>query len=156
MLRRAFTYGQSRWFSLPKCLIVFSACLQVYTSDAGAATNQTFRAFLRVSSVKPSPSLKSSERTTKPITETTALEMFNSVSINHVNNLKPSSQVLISSRHTTWVVEPSLCTNTSTNFLGNDESVNSAKHTDEDKGVVFYKKVSLPVCSGLQHYLLNW
>lgn len=140
VLRTALTFGVARRFLVPKCFILYSACVQVYTSATGAAPNQSSPAFLRAS-VSPSPSLKSIARTTRLVEETTALEMFNSTNVSLMNMPKPSSEVLVSSRHATVVIESSIRTNT--NFRANGEPTNRVRveHADEDKSVVFYRKI---------------
>ncbi|RMX53539.1 hypothetical protein pdam_00004396 [Pocillopora damicornis] len=154
VLRTALTFGVTRRFLVPKCFILYSACVQVYTSATGAAPNQGSPAFLRAS-VSPSPSVKSIARTTRLVVETTALKMFNSTNMSLMNMPKPSSEVLVSSRQTTVVIESSI--RTSTNFRGNGEPTNRVRveHADEDKSVVFYRKVLLVkegLCKSLRIY----
>ena len=153
VLRTALTFGVTRRFLVPKCFILYSACVQVYTSATGAAPNQGSPAFLRAS-VSPSPSVKSIARTTRLVVETTALKMFNSTNMSLMNMPKPSSEVLVSSRQTTVVIESSIRTNT--NFRGNGEPTNRVRveHADEDKSVVFYRKVRWLVCLTRHNYHL--
>ena len=69
------------------------------------------------------------------------MEMFNSTNVSLMNMPKPSSEVLVSSRHATVVNESSI--RTDTNFRANGEPTNRVRveHADEDKSVVFYRKV---------------
>ncbi|XP_078371693.1 uncharacterized protein LOC144655334 [Oculina patagonica] len=140
VLHRALTYGVCHWFLLPNGLLMFSAFLQVYTYGIATAVNQTSAASVQLS-VQPTPSSKSPTRRTRPVTETTSLRVVNSISTNP-QDFK-TSEVLILSKQTTWIVQPSRGNNTPTDLMGNNDSsvIGNKDRIDEDKSVVFYRKI---------------
>ena len=138
---RALTCGVCHWFLLPNGLLMFSAFLQMYTYGIATAVNQTSADFVQFS-VQPSPSSNSPTRRTRPVTETTPLRMLNSISDSPYKN--KTSVVLIFTKQTTRIVHPSHGNNFSTDSMGNNDSsvIGYEEGTDEDKSVVFYRKVS--------------
>ncbi|XP_022784896.1 uncharacterized protein LOC111325353 [Stylophora pistillata] len=141
-LRTALTFGVVLRFLVPKCFILLSACLQVYPSSTSAAKNQSFPASLRTS-LKPSPSFKSIPGATRLVVERTALEMFNSTNMSLMNMSRPSTEEPVLGRQTAVVLESSITIKSIINFKGKEEPTNTIRveHADEDKSVVFYRKI---------------
>lgn len=129
-------------FLLPNGLLLFSAFFQMFTYGIATTGNQTSAASVQLT-LQPTPSSKSPSRSTRPVSETTTLRIVKDVS-SSPRDFKASVSIILS-KQTTWIVQPSRGNISSTGVMGNNESsviLYDEGIVDEDKSVVFYRKVS--------------
>ena len=122
----AFIVGAPHFFVLPKSLLVLTACFQMHIGEIDADKNGTY-----LRSTEPSPSL--SQHSTGAIQkhlQATADSINNSLSLSRFQtaSASPTSQMTKM--------------DSGSNITKNDKKANRYYLRGEDKGVIFYKRVS--------------